>query len=48
MPFPVDGATYDRTIEILGNALNQASVDRSEKVKAFRRLTASNLLWRDS
>ena len=37
-PFPVDRPTYDRTIEILGNALNTASVDRSEKVKAFRRL----------
>jgi hypothetical protein len=37
-PFPVDRATYDRTIEILGNALNKAAVDRSEKVKAFRRL----------
>jgi len=37
-PFPVDRATYDRTIEILGNALNRAAVDRSEKVKAFRRL----------
>jgi hypothetical protein len=37
-PFPVDRATYDRTIEILGNALNRAAVDRSEKIKAFRRL----------
>ena len=37
-PFPVDRLTYDRTIEILGKALNTASVDRSEKVKAFRRL----------
>src|SRR5688500_17935612 len=37
-PFPVDRATYDRTIDILGKALNTASVDRSEKVKAFRRL----------
>ena len=37
-PFPVDRPTYDRTIEILGKALNAASVDRSEKVKAFRRL----------
>ena len=37
-PFPVDRHTYDRTIEILGKALNTASVDRSEKVKAFRRL----------
>jgi hypothetical protein len=38
-PFPVDRATYDRTIEILGLAINKASVDRSEKVNAFRRLS---------
>ncbi|HJU64971.1 MAG TPA: DUF763 domain-containing protein [Gemmatimonadaceae bacterium] len=37
-PFPVDRATYDRTIEVIGKALNRASVDRSEKVGAFRRL----------
>ena len=37
-PFPVDRATYDRTIEVMGNALNRASIDRSEKVQAFRRL----------
>jgi hypothetical protein len=37
-PFPVDRETYDRTIEVLGKALNRASVDRSEKVAAFRRL----------
>ncbi|HEX8744158.1 MAG TPA: DUF763 domain-containing protein [Thermoleophilaceae bacterium] len=38
-PFPVDRATYDRTIEVLENALNGArGVDRSERVKAFRRL----------
>jgi hypothetical protein len=42
-PFPVDRATYDRTIEILGNALNKATVDRSEKVKAFRRLAQLEL-----
>ncbi|HVE79931.1 MAG TPA: DUF763 domain-containing protein, partial [Gemmatimonadaceae bacterium] len=35
-PFPVDRATYDRTIEVLGDALNRATVDRSEKVQAFR------------
>jgi hypothetical protein len=39
-PFPVDRATYDRTIEILGLAINRAGVDRSEKVQAFRRLAA--------
>ena len=38
-PFPVDRPTYDRTIEILEKALNGArGVDRSERVKAFRRL----------
>ena len=37
-PYPVDTATYDRTIEIMGRALNRARIDRSEKVQAFRRL----------
>jgi hypothetical protein len=37
-PFPVDRAAYDRTIEVMGKALNAARVDRSEKVAAFRRL----------
>jgi hypothetical protein len=37
-PFPVDRATYDKTIEVLRDALNRASVGRSEKVAAFRRL----------
>jgi uncharacterized protein len=37
-PFPVDRATYDRTIEVMSNALNRAAIDRSEKVGAFRRL----------
>ena len=37
-PFPVDRATYDKSIEILGLAINKAKVDRSEKVAAFRRL----------
>ena len=39
-PFPVDRTTYDRTIEVLGTAINRAGVDRSEKVAAFRRLAA--------
>lgn len=38
IPYPVDRGTYDRTIEVLGKALNRAAVDRSEKVRAFRRL----------
>jgi hypothetical protein len=37
-PFPVDRATYDKTIEILGLAINKANVARSEKVQAFKRL----------
>ncbi len=39
-PFPVDRATYDRTIEVLGAAIHHAGVNRSEKVAAFRRLAA--------
>jgi hypothetical protein len=38
IPFPVDRLTYDRTIEIFNKAINRASVERSEKVKAFKRL----------
>jgi len=37
-PFPVDKLTYDRTIEILNKAVNRSAIDRSEKVKAFKRL----------
>src|SRR5687767_14447389 len=32
-PFPVDRATYDRTIEILGLAINKAAIARTEKVQ---------------
>jgi uncharacterized protein len=38
-PFPVDRATYDKTIEVMHGALNAAKIDRGEKVRAFRRLT---------
>jgi hypothetical protein len=38
IPFPVDRATYDRTIDIFNRAINRASVARSEKVQAFKRL----------
>jgi hypothetical protein len=38
-PFPVDRPTYDKTIEIMRDALNRSRIDRSEKVAAFRRLT---------
>jgi hypothetical protein len=39
-PFPIDKLTYDRTIEILNKAINRSAIDRSEKVRAFRRLAA--------
>jgi hypothetical protein len=39
-PFPVDRATYDRTIAVLHDALGKARIDRSEKVAAFRRLAS--------
>jgi uncharacterized protein len=37
-PFPVDRATYDRTIETLNRAMTGAKVDRSDKVEALKRL----------
>jgi uncharacterized protein len=37
-PYPIDKLTYDKTIEILNKAINRSAMDRSEKVKAFRRL----------
>jgi hypothetical protein len=37
-PFPVDRFTYDKTIEVLNNAINRSAIDRSEKVRAFQRL----------
>jgi hypothetical protein len=40
IPFPVDRPTYDRTIEILGRAVDGARIDRSERVKALKRLGA--------
>jgi hypothetical protein len=38
IPFPVDRPTYDKTIEILGRAVNRANIDRSERVRALKRL----------
>jgi hypothetical protein len=38
IPFPVDRITYDKTIEVFNKAINRSTIDRSEKVKAFRRL----------
>jgi uncharacterized protein len=37
-PFPVDRATYDRTIDVLHHAMARAHVDCSEKVDALKRL----------
>jgi hypothetical protein len=34
----VDLETYDRTIETLRAAVNKANIDRSERVKALKRL----------
>jgi hypothetical protein len=39
-PFPVDRTTYDKTIDVMRNALNRAQIGRSEKIYAFRRLAA--------
>lgn len=37
-PYPVDKENYDRSIYVLREILNKAKVDRTEKVKAFKRL----------
>ena len=37
-PFPVDLETYDKTVEVLRAAVNKANIDRSERVKALKRL----------
>jgi uncharacterized protein len=37
-PFPVDRATYDRTVDALHRAMARAQVDRSERVDALKRL----------
>ncbi|HWI14886.1 MAG TPA: DUF763 domain-containing protein, partial [Burkholderiales bacterium] len=39
-PYPVDRVTYDKTIEVMRDALNRAKIDRGEKMKAFKRLAA--------
>lgn len=38
IPYPVDRPTYERTIDALQQALNHAKVDRSEKMRALKRL----------
>jgi hypothetical protein len=39
-PFPVDRKTYDKSIEILQIALQKAKVGDTEKISAFKRLSA--------
>jgi len=38
IPYPVDRPVYDKMIEILGRAVDRSKVDRSERVKALKRL----------
>jgi hypothetical protein len=37
-PYPVDRETYDKSIEVLKNAVEDAKVDKKEKYKALKRL----------
>jgi hypothetical protein len=39
IPYPVDRATYEQTIDVLHQAVNRAKVDRSEKIRALKRLS---------
>src|SRR5918995_5802798 len=39
-PHPVDRAAYDTTIDVLHSALSRATVDRSERIAALKRLVA--------
>ncbi len=38
-PFPVDKKIYDRTIDIMKNAINSAKIGNEAKIQAIRRLT---------
>jgi hypothetical protein len=38
IPFPVDRETYDKTIEVLGRAVDRSSIDYSERRRALKRL----------
>ncbi len=38
-PFPVDRATYDRSIRILHEAVEEAKLDKKEKYEAIKRLS---------
>jgi hypothetical protein len=37
-PYPVDLETYDKTIDVLRSAVTRANIDRSERVRALKRL----------
>jgi uncharacterized protein len=37
-PFPVDRDTYDKTVDVLRNAVTKSGIDRSERVAALKRL----------
>ncbi len=39
-PYPVDRENYDRSIDILKKAVNQAKIGRSDKTRAIQRLNA--------
>jgi len=39
-PYPVARSTYDRTIDVLNDALKRAKVDRNDKLQALKRLAA--------
>ena len=43
-PYPVDRVNYDFTINLLGNALDRARVDRSERIKALKRLSRFGMI----
>jgi len=38
IPYPVDRQTYQKTIDLLGDAIGDAKVERKEKLNALRRL----------
>jgi hypothetical protein len=38
-PYPVNRKTYDRSIELLGQAIRQAKMGGAEKLNALRRLS---------
>jgi uncharacterized protein len=37
-PYPVDRETYDKTVDVLRNAVTRSGIDRSERVAALKRL----------